>query len=119
MADSAAVRKRRSRAHGAGDHRLCKPGCTPAAASSAVADTVRELVGALRLGPGDRWAPTAALATLLAAKVDAGKARPTELSQLRLLLGELRSAAATVPPIPAITDAEIAAVLGEWEEEET
>ena len=116
MADSPAVRKRRQRAHDRGDHSMCRPGCAPVEAGSGVAGAVAELVGRLRLGPGHEWGPTAALARALAERVDAGKARPTELNQLRLLLGELRKAAAEAPAVPPITDAEIAYVLGEWEE---
>src|SRR6266496_4993250 len=83
MADSAADRVRRSRAHKAGNHSLCRPDrCTAAAATEHPAGNgqapdpgpiemaVRELASAVSFAPGDPRAAMTSISARLAAAVD-------------------------------------------------
>jgi len=90
MPDDAAARKRRSRAHKAGDHTLCLPGrCAAAVAPDtpvaevappdgaglpgAVVAAVEEWADALVLQPGDPRGPLLAAARTLAGHLDDGR----------------------------------------------
>lgn len=93
MADDPALRMRRSRAHRAGDHQYCKPGCTPLEAVStavegtgAVAGAARELVTELRFAEHDPRATMTAMVASLAEQVDRGTAPVGVIRELRTLL---------------------------------
>jgi hypothetical protein len=94
MADSAAVRARRRRAHSRGDHSLCTARC-PATDKKQVADrppvsgpveaSVRDLAQALRFGERDPRAAMTVMAVRLAAAVDEG-ASASVARELRTIL---------------------------------
>ena len=85
MADSGALRQRRSKAHKAGDHRLCKRSCAAAARLRAVPVPARP-------DEVDAAEGLAALARTLAAAYEADPGNALLARELRMTLQALRPA---------------------------